>query len=295
MDIRTLFKRSKRGVTENKHAYAISTASLAVAFLCLATALLAITNLSQMTSRWNQSHRLTVYLHEGARSADIQQLRLALTGTSEIARVEYLNSQQAREAFLKDTQTRSEFQAVPEEAFPASLELYIAEGVSSARMTRLAKRIMHFPAVEDIETYAASFKRLQVLLSMARHAAGALALLVALCVIAVVANTIRLAVSTRAEEMHILKLCGATDRFVRSPLLLEGAFQGFTSSTLAVLILGIAFIGMRAPIDAALFAFMGVHPSFLSIWSSLLLIIAGTAMGVLGSFLSVRRHLVMAT
>ncbi|MCB9709179.1 MAG: hypothetical protein H6714_10365 [Myxococcales bacterium] len=295
MDIRTLIKRSKRGVSENKHAYAISTVSLAVAFLCLATALLAITNLSQMTNRWNQSHRLTVYLREGARSADIQQLRLALTGSPEIERVEYLDSHQAREAFLKDIEAHSEFQAVPEEAFPASLELHIAGDVSSAHMTRLAKRITHFLAVEDIETYAASFKPLEVLLSLARGAAGALALLVALCVIAVVANTVRLAVSTRAEEMYILKLCGATDRFVRSPLLLEGAFQGFLASTLAMLVLGIAFMSMRAPIDAALFAFMGVHPSFLSIWSILLLVVAATAMGVLGSFLSVRRHLAMAT
>ncbi len=294
MNVQTLIKRCKRGITENRRVYLISTASLAVAFLCLATALLAITNLSQMTRRWDQSHRITVYLREGARSEDIQQLRLALIDASELRKVTYLSSKQARAQFLKDSETHSELSTIPAEAFPASLELRLNEEVSETRVDRLTKRLTHFPAVEDIETYAASFKPLQGLLSTARNAAATLALLVALCVIAVISNTIRLAVSTRAQEIRILKLCGATDQFIRSPLLLEGALQGFTASALAVCALGIVFMTMHAQVDAALYAFTGVHAAFLGIWSTILLLIAGTAMGALGSLLSVRRHLVAA-
>ena len=187
----------------------------------------------------------------------------------------------------------SELAAVPDEAFPASLELRLIDGISATRVERLAKRIRHFPAAEDIETYAASFKPLQTLLGTARNAAAALALLVGLCVIAVIANTIRLAVSNRSQEIRILKLCGATDTFIRSPLLLEGAVQGFAASVLAILILGLIFVTVRGQIDTAIFAFTGVHPAFLSVTGSLLLIVTGTVMGALGSLLSVRRHLVI--
>lgn len=295
MQLNTLIKRCTRGITENRRIYLLSTLSLSVAFLCLAAALLAITNLAQVTERWNHSHRMTIYLRDGARTEDIQQLKLALAGAPELNKIDHLTSQQARAKFLRDTEMHSDLAAVPDEVFPATLEIRLVDGISAAKVQRLARRIKHFPAAEDVETYAASFKPLQTLLATARNAAAGLALLVILCVIAVIANTVRLAVNNRSQEIRILKLCGATDAFIRSPLLLEGAVQGFAASVLAILCLGLVFVSVRGQIDGALFAFTGVHPTFLSVPGGLLLIVTGTMMGALGSLLSVRRHLVIAS
>src|SRR5256885_13414827 len=62
---------------------------------------------------------------------------------------------------------------------------------------------------------------------------GSLAL-VGIAALLVVANTIRLAVYARRDEIEIMKLVGATDRYVRTPFLLEGALQGVLGAALAV-------------------------------------------------------------
>ena len=78
MDLHTAFLRARRGFREDAKLYAVAVSSLAVAFLCLATALLAITNLSAMAERWSRSGRMTVYIRDGAPDADVQALRTTL-------------------------------------------------------------------------------------------------------------------------------------------------------------------------------------------------------------------------
>ncbi|QQR91862.1 MAG: hypothetical protein IPJ88_09265 [Myxococcales bacterium] len=291
MDLGTLIKRSKRGMQENKKIYLVSIVSLSVAFLCLATSLLAIGNLSKMAHQWSQSNRMTIFLRDGSRTDDVRQLQLALQSMSEFSAVHYLSSDDAKTQFLKDAELDSVLASVPADAFPASLEIRIAEGIDKSRIRNLSEHIKEFPAAEDVETYAAWFGPMQALLSTAHTAATLLALLVALCVIAVVANTIRLAVSNRSDEIRVLKLCGATNSYIRSPFLVEGAVQGLASAGIALLCLSLIFLLMRPQIDAALTVFTGMRASFLGLGSGLMLIGLGLLMGSLGSFVSVHRYL----
>jgi cell division transport system permease protein len=118
-----------------------------------------------------------------------------------------------------------------------------------------------------------------------------LALLVVVCVIAVIGNTIRLAVGNRRREIEVLKLCGATDAYVRNPFLFEGVLQGVVSATVAMLLLLIAYLATRGYIEATLSTLTGVHPTFLSASTVLAVICAAGVAGALGSALSLRRYL----
>ena len=70
------------------------------------------------------------------------------------------------------------------------------------------------------------------------------------CVLAIIGNTIRLAVANRRREIEVLKLCGATDGYVRSPFLVEGALQAVAAATLALLLLLIAYLCLRGHVES---------------------------------------------
>jgi cell division transport system permease protein len=292
LELATMYKRAKRGIREDAKLYAIAVSTLTVAFLCLATALLGVTNLADLADRWGRTHRMSVYLKDGAAAEDVERLRAVLGSLPAVAKVDHLSSAAAREQFLRDAQASSDLSGLPAEAFPASVEVEFTNEATDERIQEVAGKVAAFgAAVDDVDTYRTWFDRLGTLLSASRTAAGLLALLVLICVFAVVSNTIRLAVASRRDEIEMLKMCGATDSFVRAPLVLEGALQGLTASALSMFILALGYLLLRGRIDATLGPIAGLHLSFLHPLVALGIVLAGGIVGALGSAVSIRRYM----
>lgn len=293
MDLKSAMTRARRGLREERRLYVVAVSSLAVAFLCLGAALLGVANLDSAAERWGQSGRLTIYLKEGASSQDTAQLRVVLEGLSEVSQVQHVSSDMARTLFLEQSDVDAAFEALPAEAFPPSLEVALHRSVSRERAEAISARIINFRAVDDVETYRGWFEKLDDLLIAGKGIATGLALLVCFCVLAVISNTIRLAVARRRGEIEVMKLCGATNSFVRGPFVLEGVFQGFAAALISLLVLVTVFLLLRGNIDSTLAALTGNRLVFLDLWVVLLLLLGGAAAGALGSAVSVRRYLMV--
>lgn len=293
MNVKTAIRRAKRGFREDLRLYLVAVSSLAVAFLCLASALMAIDNLSALADHWGSSRRITVYLRDGARTKDVEQLRLLLEGLPAVTGANYVSQSEAREAFLASSDIEGDLGGLTADAFPATLEVALAANVPVQRLTDIAAKIARFGAVEDVETYRGWFAKLESLLVAGRGIAGAIALLVVICVIAVVGNTIRLAIASRRSEIEVMKLCGATDNFVRWPFVIEGAIQGFASAALSVVMLVSGYLLFADQVNGSIVAFTGMKTVFLHPATILSLVLGGAALGAAGSVVSVRRYLVV--
>jgi cell division transport system permease protein len=291
MELMTALSRAKRGFRDDLRLHAVAVASLVIAFLCLGAALLSVTNLARIAERWGQSQHVSIYLKDTAKESDVAQLRLVLESLPEIVRVEHVSAAQARKQFATQSALGSELEGLPADAFPATLELSLRDGASQDRIAKVVERIRHFPAVEDVETYKQWFEQLGTLLSAGRSAALMLAMLVVVCVLAVIGNTIRLAVANRRREIEVLKLCGATDAYVRSPFVLEGVIQAVAAASLALVLLVIMYFSLRGYVEGTFAALTGVHTTFLDPLTALAIVVGGGLVGALGSTLSLRRYL----
>jgi len=290
MPFKTAVTRAARAMREDLRLHLVAISSLTVAFLCLAAALFAITNLASIADRWGEEGRMSVYLGDGAEGRDVQQLRMLLESLPEVRAVEHVTARDARAQLAEET-AEAALASVPPELFPESLEVTLAGGTSAGRMEAIAERLGRFGVVEQVETYEGWFEQLETLITTGRVVSGVLAGLVLLCVLFVVANTIRLAIAGRREEIEVLKLCGASDDFVRGPFLVEGAVQGFLSSALAVLLLFAAFVAVRGELDATIASLAGVRAAFIHPVIALALVIGGGLVGATGSALSLRRYM----
>lgn len=291
MDLWAALSRAKRGLRDDLHLHVIAIASLVVAFLCLGTALLGVENLTRIADRWSRNQHLTLYLRDAAKDTDVTQLRILLESLPEIAKVEHVTSAAARSLFAEQTNMRQGLSELPVEAFPASLEIMLRPSAAPARVDRLIERLKVFETVEDVETYRSFLGQFHRLLDFGRSGAIILALLVIVCVVAVIGNTIRLAVAGRRREIEVLKLCGATDAFVRSPFVIEGVIQATSAAVIALALLSLAYWLARGQIETTLTALTGVGSAFLSPWTVLATIVAAALVGALGSALSLRRYL----
>jgi cell division transport system permease protein len=233
---------------------------------------------------------MTIYLRDGASTQDVTQLRMALEGVPGVASVAYVTAEAARAEFLADSAGSAPLAAIPVDAFPASIELTLAEE-GSANASRIAERVGSFSIVEDVETYQGWFRRLESLVSAGHGIATGLSVLVLLAVLLIVGSTIRLSVTGRREEIEVMKLCGASDSFVRAPFVVEGAMQGFTAALVAMATLLALYLGLHERVDVVLGALAGVHVAFVSPLVAIGILLLGGMLGAMGSAVSLRRYL----
>ena len=135
-------------------------------------------------------------------------------------------------------------------------------------------------------------QRLAAILDIAHRITLIIGALLALAVLLVIGNTIRLEIQNRREEILVTKLIGATNGFVRRPFLYSGIWYGILGSLIAWLIVETGFWMLSEPVSRL----AGLYHSDFSLETLPflllgILIVGGTLLGLLGSWLAVGRHL----
>jgi cell division transport system permease protein len=277
--------RSGRG---DAKVYLLSVFSLAVAFVCLASALLVVFNLRAVEARWARAGRISVYLRDGTTTDQVAQLRKALQQTPAVASTRHVTASDARKEMVDDGVAGS-LAILPVEAFPASIELSLTEDVADDQVAAIAQKLRDVPSIESVETYQRWTDRISALVRGGVAASAVLALVVLGAVVSVISSTMRFALHRRRIEVEVLKLVGATDRFVRGPFLVEGALQGAVGAAASLLLLALLYAIVRGKFDDELGLLLGIRPTFLP-WEVMgAMIAAGALLGALSAFAGVRK------
>jgi cell division transport system permease protein len=285
-------KRAFRGAKNDWRLHALSVFSVAVAFVCLAAALLLVVNVGKIRARWAESGRASVYLRKNATAEQVAQIERALKQSDGVTSVRVVSSEDARHELIGLTNDPV-LDALPTEAFPASLEVAIESAVATERLGKLSAQLAALPAVESVETYGAWVDRLAALLTGGVSASLLLAGVVLAAVVSVVSSTIRMSLQRRRIEVEVMKLVGATDSYVRSPFVVEGAAQGGFGALFAIMLLGVLFAIVQSHFDSNLSALLGATPVFLPWTVALGLVASGALLGAVAAYGSLRKLLVV--
>ena len=149
-------------------------------------------------------------------------------------------------------------------------------------MNAVADRLRGFGFVDDVRFGRDWVEKLDRLRRLAAAVGIVVGAAFAGVAIIIIGTTIRMAVLQRGREIAIMRLVGATDGFVRRPFLLQGAMKGLLGGLVAV---GLSY-GTYALIDRVL-----IQVSFFTHQQALVIVAFGTLIGLMGSLLSVGRHL----
>ncbi len=277
--------RSGRG---DLKLYLLSVFSLAVAFVCLASALLVVVNLRSVEMRWKRAGRISIYLKDGIGDAELSTLKRAVEQTAGVVSSKYVSAADARRDMVDDGLSGS-LAALPVEAFPASIEVSLEGEVAELEVAAIADKLKGVPSVESVETYQRWTDRVSSLVRGGVAASAVLAIVVLAAVISVIGSTMRLALHRRRIEVEVLKLVGATDTFVRRPFLVEGAVQGALGALASLALLGILYLIVRGRLDDELGLLLGVSPTFLPWEMAAGMVAMGAALGAASAFAGVRR------
>ena len=224
---------------------------------------------------------MVVYLKDGvtdtARAEVVQSLE-RLYGS-----VTYVSREQAWEEFSQQIGDRQLLEAVDQNPLPSSLRVKLRpELLNSDAMEEAARQVAQFPEVEEVRYGAEWVRRLDDLGHGLRTGTLAVGLLVALSILFVVYNTIRLTVLARRPQVDIMSRLGASDRFIAQPFTIEAAGQAAVAALLALALL----FGFERSIHAQL---SGVE--FFPLPWVLIFVASAAALAWLASWLALSRVL----
>lgn len=237
--------------------------------------------------------QVSLFLKAGVKEDAARNLAWRLRSMDDIAGVRYISPRQALEEFKRNAGVADALSYLDENPLPAVLVVKPAKSFSDAEMVRgLVRRLQAQPEVESAQLDWAWLERLHALVALADRGMTLVGVVLAVAVLFIVGNTIRLAIENRREEIIITKLVGATDAFIRRPFIYGGVWYGLAGGVIALLVVDGVLWGMSGPVSrlAALYQ-SGFQLGMLSGLSACALLLAGATLGWLGAWLAVGRHL----
>jgi cell division transport system permease protein len=281
------------GVRRSPLIQLVAVGTIALSLVLVGTVVLIARNVSRLADGWGRGAQMKVYLADDVAPARVRQIAAALGKLPGVRAVHMIDAHEAFVRLRRSLGDRGDLLDGVEEGFlPASLDVELKPGVAEVLRAHPAfERLRHTAGVEEVELMGGWAARVAALEELLRAAAAAVGLLIVCACLYIVGSTIRLGVFARRDEIEILKLVGATDRFVKAPFLVEGGLQGALGAALATGLL-YALFRLAAPrVEAALGDLLAAGPLAFFPPALVAAAVAGGALiGVCGSALALGRY-----
>ncbi|MFH1091016.1 MAG: permease-like cell division protein FtsX [Pseudomonadota bacterium] len=285
-------KMTFRNISRNLVLNLVASASISMSLLILGGFLLINVNLQKIIESSSQGLAVSVYLKDGLSPAAVEKLRKDAAALEGVKSVVYISQDRAW-AELKERlgDQSSILEGLDRNPLPASLELEIDPKIRrEERIQALSASLRALKGVDEI-VYAWEWARkLLGFVNFVRAAGFVIGGMLFLAVVFITANTIKLTVMARADELYIMRLMGATEGFIRTPFILEGVLQGLFGGLASLSVLYVFFRLLYTQVELPLGLTM-MKLSFLPASQSLFLILSGIGLGLAGSLISLGRFM----
>jgi cell division transport system permease protein len=245
------FKRAIDDIFKNRFLNLITVITISLSILITSAFILFFVNANEIINSWKKGLRIMAYLKPGADRTQLAYLKQAIQSLDGVQTLRYISKEEA----LSQLKSQLKHQAsllenLTENPLPDSFEIRMTAATGSwQRIDSLATQIKMLTPVKEVEygqRWVGRFNHLFTLFRLAGYAMGTLFFMAA---VFIVANTIRLVIYSRREEVEIMHLVGATDNFIKIPFYIVGLILGALGAVIGLGMLYVAFYFASANVN----------------------------------------------
>jgi len=266
---------------------------LGISLALPATLHLFVKNANQVSEQWDSASQITLFLKLSTSEKSAKNLEKRISLYSEVDSVHYISAKQALKEFKILSGFGQSLEYLDKNPLPATLLVTPTQRASKSRAANeLLAKLQQEREVAQGKLDLEWLTRLEAIAKLIEDIVMGVAILLCLSVILIVGNTIRLAIVSQKDAIAIMKLVGATDSFIQRPFLYSGLWYGVFGgllSWIAVSILARYLTGAISKLTdlyQSSFQLQG-----LSINEACWLILFAVILGLMGSYISVRKHI----
>ncbi len=274
-----------RGMWASRLTSGVAVLTIGVVLVLVGAFLLLVYNMEELIDEFGNELQITAYLDADVSSDAQRDLAARVAALPGVDEVNQVSPEQALERFRSSVGSGVRLlEGLDENPLPASLEISLSpEQRSAGGLAAVSVSIEGLEGIADIRSGREWVEGYLRAISLVRTIGLGLGVILALATLLIVANTIRLGIISRSDELEILSLVGASRGFIRAPFLLEGVLQGGAGGAIALAILFALFELALPGLESGLEMIVGSAPRFFSTSESIMVVGGGAALGLIGS------------
>lgn len=281
--IRYLTSEGVRGMRRHRGLALTAVVTMTASLLVLGVFLVTSYNVQHVIASLESRKEVMVYLKDGLTPADLKALENRLHMHPAVESVTFISREEAWEEFSKSMNVEGLQETVGGNPLPDAYRVDLNPSRrDAATITSLSNEIRGWDEVDEVLSGGEWVGRLDRFARSVLLFTAAIGLAVGLSIVAIVSNTVRLTVLARQDLIHIMRVVGASESFIRVPFLSEGVLQAFVAGLLS---LGGLYLGTRV-IESRISGVEFLSPT----WCGGFLLLA-IILGLMGSAMSVRHVL----
>jgi cell division transport system permease protein len=290
--MRRFYQRAVKDILDNRFLTAITVATIALSILIAAAFALFFINAGDVLNIWQKGIRMMVYLKPDTSDAGRLDTKYRLQSIAGVQETRFISKE---EAMQKLKQQMAHYSALldnlKENPLPDAFEISVKPTVrNSTELSFLAERIGALSTVDEVEYGQRWIQRFSNIISLFRLAGYGIGALFFMAPVFLVANTIRLVLYSRRDEIEIMRLVGATDRFIKVPFYLQGMIQGGLGTLIGLLVLLAGYYSLTTHFSQSASGQL-ITLRFFSLGNCAAIICGGVMVGWLGCWVSLKQFM----
>lgn len=242
--IRFTLKRALRDIRNNFYLHMICVVTISLAVFIMSAFALFYINSTELLDAWRKGARVIAYA-EGGLSNDAQaDIKTEIKALDGVAAVEFVSKETAFDALKADIGEQSALlDGLDQNPLPDAFEARLSESfVNLEAIGALAANIASIEGVDDVEYAKKWLSQFAGVYKLFKITGLVLVAMFFIATIFIVANTIRLILYSRREEIEIMRIVGADEAFIKHPFYFEGLLLGFTGGMIGLIFLYLAYM-----------------------------------------------------
>jgi cell division transport system permease protein len=271
----------------------MTVAVLSIALAFPAGLKLLLDNAQRLSGGLDSSSNISIFLKQDIQDSQYEELTEKLMLNEGISAVQLITPEEAMEEFRENSGFAEALDVLDSNPLPAVMIITPSDAFSNPKdANELVQKLRAMPEVDIAQLDLEWLQRFHAITEIAARGVLLLASLLALAVLLIIGNTIRLEIQNMKEEIEITKLIGGTNAFIRRPFLYTGFWYGILGGILAWILISVNMWLLAEPVKklAGLY-----HSSFtltsIDAFSLMVLIVFSALLGLFGSWIAVARHL----
>ena len=290
--MKRFYYRAIKDILGNRFLTVVTVATIALSIMIAAAFALFFINAGDILNLWQKGIRMMVYLKPDTSEAGRLDTKYKLQSISSVQGARFVSRHEAMDKLKNQMAHHTALlDNLKENPLPDAFEISLKPSAqNSAELSFLAERIAALTTVAEVEYGQQWINRFTGIISLFRLAGYGIGTLFFMATVFIVANTIRLVLYSRRDEIEIMRLVGATDRFIKIPFYLQGMIQGGAGTLIGLIILLGGYFSLTSQFN------QGISSAFITLrfFTPAVcagIVLGGISVGWLGSWVSLKQFM----
>lgn len=287
------FRDAFKSVIRNFSLSLASISCITITLIIVAVAIMASLNINNFTDEIEKDLTIVVFLDRDADANDIKDVKRELDKISNVEKITFISKDEVKEQMREESEVFAKVLDGYEEGESPLKDTYQVKVKEIEKIKVTADRIKKIDSVSVVRYGEGMVEKLVSAFTSIKNVTYGVVIALIVVTVFLIVNTIKLTISARKREIGIMRLVGASNFTIKTPFIIEGMILGVLGSIIPVIFTTYGYMAFYKHFDGYLFSHLIVliKPEPFIYTTSLMVIIIGILVGMIGSASAVKKYL----